>query len=65
MPIKVFEDNRESKKAKVIYETFFDEEVKYKHYTNVFFNRSNMSHEMNKIQSKNYNIGFYRVINKV
>ena len=57
----ITEDNHEFKEEKVIYEKFFDEELKYKQYTNVLFNRSYMKYKMNKIQNKNHNIGFYKI----
>ena len=37
-----------------------DHELKYKDYKNVLFNRSYMRHEMNRIQSKDHNIGSCR-----
>ena len=40
------------------------DELKYKDYKNVLFNRSYMRHEINLIQSKDYNTWSYR-INKI
>ena len=56
--------NHEIEKAKSINKKFVDDELKYEDYKNVLFNRSFLRHEMNKIQSKDHNIGSYR-INKV
>ena len=55
----ITEDNRESKRVKGINKNINDE-PKYEHYKNILFNRSRMRHEMNRIQSKYYNIGWYR-----
>ena len=52
------------KKAKGININLVDDEMKYKDYKNVLFNRSFMRYEMNRIQSKDHNIGTYR-INKI
>ena len=61
----ITEDNHESKKAKDINKNVADdEELKYEDCKNVLFNKSYMRHEMNRIQNKDHNIGFYR-INKI
>ena len=57
----ITENNRESKKAKDINKNVLDDELKYYNYKNVSFNRSYMRHEINRIQSKNHNIGSYRI----
>ena len=38
-----------------------DNELKYNAYKNYLFNRSYMRHEMNRTQSKDCNIGSYRI----
>ena len=60
----ITEDNNESSKVKNINKNVADGELKYKNYKNVLFNRSYMTHEMKRIQSKDNNIAFSR-INKI
>ena len=60
----ITEDNHESKKAKGIHKIDVKDELIYEDYQNVFFNRSYMKHEMNRIQSKDHNIGSHK-INKI
>ena len=62
VPIEGFK--RLKSKVKGINKNFVDDELKYEDYKNIFFNRSYMKHEMNRIQSKNHSIGLYR-INKI
>ena len=57
----ITEDSHESKKAKVINENVVDDELKYEDCKNVLFNRSYMRHGMNRIWSKDHNIGSHRV----
>ena len=45
------EGNYESKKAKCINKTVFDDELKYEDYKNILFIKLYMKHEMNRIQS--------------
>ena len=54
-------NNHESNKAKGINQNFLDIELKSENYTNILFNRSSMRHEMNRIQSKDLNIGSCKV----
>ena len=73
MPIKVFvgskfkmhsfiaEDNHESKKAKKSFKNIIDDEPKYEDYKNVLFSKSFIRHEINRKQSKDPNIGSYRI----
>ena len=60
----ITEENHETKKAKTINKAVANDELKYEDYKNVLFNRSYMRQDMNRIQSKNQNIGSYR-INKI
>ena len=60
----VTKDQHECKKAKVINNSVVQSELKYENYKNVLLNATYMNHEINRIQSKNHNIGTYR-INKV
>ena len=53
----ITESTHESKKAKGINKSVADDKLKYKGYKNVLFNRSYMRHEINRIQSKDHNIG--------
>ena len=41
-----------------------NDKLKYEDYKKILFNGSHITHEMNRIQSKNHDIGSYR-INKV
>ena len=58
----ITEGNHKSKKAKGSNENVIHDELKYEVYKNVLFNRSYMRCEMNRIQSKNHNIGSYRLM---
>ena len=49
--------NHESKKAESINKYVADDEVKHEDYKNIFFKRSFMIHAMNRIQSKDNDIG--------
>ena len=60
----ITKDNHEPKKVKYVNKNVVDEELKYKDYKIVLFNRSYMKHEMNRIQSKDHNIGSYTVYEK-
>ena len=55
-------DNHKSKKAKDINRNVIDDEVKYENYNNVLFNSSSMRYELNRIQSKDHNIGLCRFV---
>ena len=55
-------DNHKSKKAKDINRNVIDNEVKYESYNNVLFNSSSMRYELNRIQSKDHNIGLCRFV---
>ena len=57
----ITEGNQESKKEKTLIKKFVDDELRYKHYKNLLFNRSYMRHEMNRVQSKDQNIVSYRI----
>ena len=57
----VIEDNHESKKVKSIKKIVVNDELKYEDYKNVLFNKSYMRHEMNRIRSKDCNLGLYRI----
>ena len=57
----ITEDNYESKKAKSINKNNVNDELNYEDYKIALFNRSYMRHEMNRIQSKDHNIGSYRI----
>ena len=46
----IIEDNHEI--AKVVNKNVFDDKLNYEDYKNALLNRSYMSYEMNKIQSK-------------
>ena len=54
------QDIKESKIAKDINKNVADDKLKHKNYKNVYFNRRYMRHEVNRIHSKNHNIGLYR-----
>ena len=58
------EDNHESKKAKGINKNAVNDELKYVDYKNVLLNSSYTKHEMDRIKSKDYDIGSYRT-NKI
>ena len=62
----ITEDSHETwiKKAKSINKHVFDNQLKHEDYKNLLFNRSYIRHEMNRIQSKYYDLGSYR-INKI
>ena len=60
----ITEENHETKKSKAINKAVANDELKYEDYKNVLFSRSYMRQDMNRIQSKNQNIGSYR-INKI
>ena len=55
-------DNHKSKKAKDINRNVIDDEVKYENYNNVLLNSSSMRYELNRIQSKDHNIGLCRFV---
>ena len=55
-------DNHKSKKAKDINRNVIDNELKYGNYNNVLFNSSSMGYELNRIQSKDHNIGLCRFV---
>ena len=55
------EENHECKNSKGINKTIDDDKLKYEDYKNVLFNRSYKRHEMNRIQSKDYNIRSYKI----
>ena len=57
----ITEENYESKKAKSINKNAVDDELKYKEYKIPFFNRPHISHEMNRIQSKDHNTGLFKL----
>ena len=56
----ITEDNRESKKTKGINKNALYDELKQEDYKNVFL-MDHMRHEINRIQSKDHNIGSYRI----
>ena len=60
----ITEYNHEFKKAKGINEDVVVDELNYEDYKNILFNKSYTRHEMNRIQSKDHNVGLYRV-NKI
>ena len=60
----ITEDDHECKKAIGINRNVVDDELKYEAYKNILSNGSYMRYEMNGIQSKDHNLGTYR-INKV
>ena len=64
MCTSITEDNHESKKAEGINKNVVDDELKYEDCKNILFNRSYMKHAMNRIQSKDHNVGSHR-INKI
>ena len=57
----VTEDSHESKKARYINKKVVDDEQKYGKYKNVLFNLSYMGYKMNRIQSKDHNIGSNKI----
>ena len=61
MYTSITEDNRESKKAKDIDKNVVDDEQKYENYKNALFNISYMRYKMNRIQSKDHNIGSNKI----
>ena len=53
----ITEEDHECKKTKGISNSVVEDELKYEDYKNILlFNVTYMTHEMNKIQSKNHNI---------
>ena len=56
------EDNQESKEADSINNYVVDAELKDEDYKNVLFKRSFTRHVINRILSKDNNIGSYRMI---
>ena len=60
----ITENNHGSEKVNRINKNVVDKKLKYEDYKNFLFIRSYMRHGMNGIQSKNHNIGLYK-INKI
>ena len=59
----VTEEIIDLKKQKYINKNVVDDKLKYQDYKNVFFNKSYMRHEMDRIQDKEHNIGSVRINN--
>ena len=59
-----WKDNYEPKKAEGINKNVVNDELNYEDYKYVLFNRSYMRQDMNRIQSKDQNIGPYRTDKK-
>ena len=58
----ITEESHESENLKGINKNVVDDELKHEDYKNVLFNRSYLRHEMNRTQSKDHNLGPYRII---
>ena len=61
--IFIKEDNHELKKQKTLIKKCYSWWPKYEDHENLLFNRSYMRHEMKRIQSKDHNIGSFRINN--
>ena len=63
MYIFITEYNKQSKKAKSINKNDVNGKLKYENYKTVLFNRWYTKNKINRIQSKDHNIGSYKINN--
>ena len=57
----ISEDSHESKRAKVIYKNVVEVEIKFEDYKNALFNWVYMRHNKKRVQSKDHNMGTYKI----